>query len=700
MTDHFDMSAFLDDADDDVLEMEGGFKEYVVIMIDAQPNMLEPCTLEDKMFQGKSWLEASVHVAAAVLRTKVIQGATDEVAVMFFNTRAKKNDKNMGGVYVKHKMGEPDAGRVLQLKNFNLLKDFNGKIGAGSSDVSMRNECLENGFWIANALLPGRQKTGSYVEQRVVVFTRDAAPGTLKQSIELQAENIAGKGGLLQLAPLFNPQTGEGFDLQQFWGRLLSHAATNYSDAATAAAYGLSQAEDFSQKYGYEDNEETVLSLKSLSSVVRMRAYRKRAITRINWTLGPGGATIGVKLYQTIKAAWPGAKGAPVQIDPIDNKPLVKTKPTNLDAQTGIPLEQGQQPRLYYPSKGEGTFPIQYATDFDEIKQLKFPVTKGISLLGFKPVEDLKQWHQIREATFIFPDEGSMPGSLVAFASLLTAMIEREVIAVCTLVRGPRSEPRLVALVPQQEVSSEETGAMITPAGMYMHYLPFADEIRYPELDTGFTGTERPQPSQEAVDVAAELIAALNLYDGFDPADIPNPHMQHWLKMVEQKAITLEAENEGDSDEDDEGGGGGSEDKVNDPDDDFEMRIVEEVRKVEDLAVPDANSFAAVGDVVDCFIVAVCGAGFEGQLMGQKKKGTKRPAPGSAAAGPDASELNDQGKAAALEALDFPGKFAEGKLSSFKNDDLKLYCECHGLKKGGNKAELVARITEHLDSKE
>jgi len=615
-----------------------------------------------------------VHVAAAVLRTKVIQGGTDKVAVMFFNTRAKKNDLSMGGVYMKHDLNEPDAGRVLQLKNFNVHDDFDKKIGAGSPDVSVRNECLENGFWVANDLLSKIPKAGSNVEKRVVVFTRDAAPGTLTQTIEHIAENIASKGCSLQLAPLFNPQTGEGFDLQQFWSRLLSHAASDY-----------------------EENEGNVMSLESLSSVIRLRAYRKRAITRINWTLGPGGAVIGVKLYQTIKAAWPGAKGALLRIDPVDNEPLVKGEPINLDAHTGIPLEQGEQPRFYYPSKGDGTFERQYASGFDEIKQLKFPVTKGIYLLGFKPVKDLKPWHQIREATFIFPDEGSMSGSLVAFASLLTAMIEREVMAVCTLVRGPRSEPRLVAIVPQQEVSNEETGAVILPAGMYMHYLPFSDEIRHPEFDAAFTGTERPQPSQEAVDAAAKLVAALNLSDEFDPADIPNPHMQHWLKMIEEKAITLEGDNEGDSDDDFEGF---KEEVVDDSDDNFEMKTVEEGREVEDLAVPDAELFATVDDLVDSFIVAVCGAGHEGQLMGQRKKGTKRPAQGSAGAGPAAPKMNDQGKAAAAEALNFPEKLAEGKLSSFKNDDLKLYCECHGLKKGGNKAELVARITEHLESKE
>lgn len=639
------------------------------------------------MFHGMTWLEASVSVAAAILRTKVIRGGADEVAVSFYNTKEAKNSKDMELVYTIVDMGPPDAGRVLQLKNFTQ-KDFDRKIGAAPAEEN--NLAVDNALAVANDLLPGRPKTGAYIEQRAVFFTRDASPGPLRGSMTGQADSIGSKGGLLQLAPLTNP--GEGFDLSEIWCELLAKAATSHPDASN-----LNQPVGFSQqqKIGYDENEENVLSMETLGSVVRMRAYRKRAITRITWTLGPGGATIGVKLYATMSTAWPAAKGTPVKVDASDNQILVRAKPTLLDAQTGIPLEQGQTARLYYPSKPVVSFPTRYAQDADEIKQLKSPATKVLSLLGFKPMSDLAPWHQLREATFVFPDEVKVPGSLVAFSALLEAMLEGNVMAVCCLVRGPSAEPRLVALLPQREVTSEDTGTMITPAGMNMIYLPFADDMRYPELDSSFTGVEKPQPTQAAVDVAAEMIASLDLGDDFDPADIPNPHMQHWLKTVEDKAIALYAENEdgGSDDEEDKGAASGEEEEEDD-DEDLAMKEAETAAKdkgIEDLAVPNAEAFAAVDDLVDRFIAAVCAPGNEGNLLGQpKKQGVKRPA------GSSAPKLFGDDLAAAVDALDVPGKVAQGKLTSLKNDDLKLYCGHHGLKKTGNKAELVERIEAHL----
>jgi ATP-dependent DNA helicase 2 subunit 1 len=39
-------------------------------------------------------------------------------------------------------------------------------------------------------------------------------------------------------------------------------------------------------------------------------------------------------------------------------------------------------------------------------------------VLGFKPLASLSDYHQIREPTFIYPDEKRMPGSTSAFIAL------------------------------------------------------------------------------------------------------------------------------------------------------------------------------------------------------------------------------------------------------------------------------------------
>jgi hypothetical protein len=62
----------------------------VLVLVDAQPNMLEPLNsgaLRDKAFAGcRSWLEAAIKVCAAIIRTKIIEGAVDNVGIAFYNT--------------------------------------------------------------------------------------------------------------------------------------------------------------------------------------------------------------------------------------------------------------------------------------------------------------------------------------------------------------------------------------------------------------------------------------------------------------------------------------------------------------------------------------------------------------------------------------------------------------------------------------
>lgn len=62
----------------------------MLVLVDAQPSMLEPLSgglREGREFPGcKSWLEAAIKVCAAIIRTKIIEGAVDYVGVAFYNT--------------------------------------------------------------------------------------------------------------------------------------------------------------------------------------------------------------------------------------------------------------------------------------------------------------------------------------------------------------------------------------------------------------------------------------------------------------------------------------------------------------------------------------------------------------------------------------------------------------------------------------
>lgn len=86
----------------------------------------------------------------------------------------------------------------------------------------------------------------------------------------------------------------------------------------------------------------------------------------------------------------------------------------------------------------------------------------GLQLLGFKPLSSLKDWHQLRTASFLYPAEKARPGSTTAFIALHEALLAKEAFALCSFTRTRVAESRLVACLPQQELV-DESGIQAKP---------------------------------------------------------------------------------------------------------------------------------------------------------------------------------------------------------------------------------------------
>lgn len=175
----------------------------------------------------------------------------------------------------------------------------------------------------------------------------------------------------------------------------------------------------------------------------------------------------------------------------------------------------------------------------------------------------------------MYPDEGRAPGSATLFIALHDRMLALGVFALCSVVRTRASEVRLAAVIAQQEAVDsygqqvedftaaslawcvkysfaprstepdladlwqfslawlhdlQECGQnlliQVQPPGMNIIYLPFADDIRAPEKDGSFMGTDSHQPAgEEQIDAAEKLLNKLHLQD-FQPGMVPNPHLQ------------------------------------------------------------------------------------------------------------------------------------------------------------------------------
>ena len=108
----------------------------------------------------------------------------------------------------------------------------------------------------------------------------------------------------------------------------------------------------------------------------------------------------------------------------------------------------------------------------EEVAKMKNLVQPGFHLLGFKPRKYLKSYYHVKESSFMYPDEGTTIGSTSLFSVLLDSCVERDVMPVC-VHKGTSGTPRLVALIPQREVTDEEDGIQTKPPGFNVVFLPY-----------------------------------------------------------------------------------------------------------------------------------------------------------------------------------------------------------------------------------
>lgn len=66
----------------------------------------------------------------------------------------------------------------------------------------------------------------------------------------------------------------------------------------------------------------------------------------------------------------------------------------------------------------------------------------------------------------------------------------------------------------------------LTPPGLNMIWLPYADDLRAPENDYSFVGDPPyERASDDQVAAATKMLRKIQLH-GFVPGNVPNPHLQ------------------------------------------------------------------------------------------------------------------------------------------------------------------------------
>ncbi|KAB2600363.1 hypothetical protein D8674_010634 [Pyrus ussuriensis x Pyrus communis] len=612
-----------DDADNELFQGRESTKELVVYLVDASPKMFSTtCPSGDD--KDETHFHVAVSCIAQSLKTQIINNAYDEVAICFFNTREKWNLQDLNGVYVfnvaeQEYLDRPTARLIKEIDS--VEESFMSKIGSQYGIVSgSRENSLYNALWVAQALLrKGSLKTA---EKRVLLFTNEDNPfgnitGVIKTDMmrtTLQRARDAQDLGIsIELLPLSRPDSD--FNVSTFYSDLLGLKSDDLARFMPAAGEKLEDMKD----------------------QLRKKMFKKRLVRKITFSIA-NGLSIQLNSYALIRPTLPGAI---TWLDSVTNRPL-KAERSFICADTGALVQESA--KRFQPYKSEN---IKFSVE--ELSEIKRFSAGHLRLLGFKPLNCLKEFHNLRPSTFVFPTDEELIGSTSIFIALHRSMLRLNRFAVAFY--GSSSRPQLVALVAQDEIIS--AGGQVEPPGMHMIYLPYSEDIRNTEELHTASNDAPPRANDDQIRKAAALIKRFDLKD-FSVFQFANPALQRHYAVLQ--ALALEED---------------------------------EIPETKDETVPDEEGMSRPTFVsaLEEFKLSVYGDNYDEENAVENGK---------------ESETSKKRKAVAENAVkecanyDWGGLADNGKLKDMTVTQLKYYLTANNLPLAGKKEALISRILTHL----
>jgi hypothetical protein len=320
--------------------------------------------------------------------------------------------------------------------------------------------------------------------------------------------------------------------------------------------------------------------------------------------------------------------------------------------------------QIYVPLGADDTVKIKRSVNAN-------PDFGSLILYGFKPRDQVTFVDSVDNYYFIYPQDNKVQGSSKAFAQLFYGMQRKGVVAVGELLQRVSATSRCVAFWPKVDDGSSH---LPPQEGMIMMYLPFEDELRVmPErkdyavrMSTLMDQTTSDGPDtvmgdgpdivmsddaapstrwvpEELVEAAVSLIEKQTLADRVLGVDFQNARLAETWKLLEHEALRLEWE----------------------PSNDYDTVInPEHERAIMDAAGEQVNQLFSILPED------------EAKVTGKRKK----------TADPDADDTG----------IDWDQEYDTGMISKLTKNPLEKYCSAHGLKKSGNKQELVKRVIEDI----
>ena len=262
--------------------------------------------------------------------------------------------------------------------------------------------------------------------------------------------------------------------------------------------------------------------LRELTKRIRQKEIKKRTLGKCPFYL-TNNTKIYMNVYSCIKKS---NKGRIFNVDAKTNK-LLKIANSIICKDTGSELypEQVGTYQLY------GNKKIPFTKE--EMGKIKFLEEPGMKLMGFKSIDSIKPYYNLRESYFIYPNELYSNGSSKLIDALIKQMLNKNKCAIVKFVAREGSVIKICALMPQAEKYDEDY--FQTPPGFNMIVLPWADDIRSNSVIMAKFPKDLPEVNDEECELAKKLIKKMNI--SFDCRAFENYELQKFYATLQALAL-------------------------------------------------------------------------------------------------------------------------------------------------------------------
>ena len=482
------------DEDDEEIDETGykAVKDAVLFAIEVSPSMLQrPPGTGSKKADINSPLMATLKAAYHLMQQRIIASPKDLMGIMLYGTEASKfynEDSHTSGgwsfphCYLLTDLDVPEADDVKALKR--LVEDE----APEDEDIfkpTSETVGMHTVLFCANQIF--QQKASNFTSRRLFLVTNNDSPHSdnkaYRSQATVRAKDLYDLGVTIELFPISSPD--HDFDSKLFYDDIVYKAIPSDPDAVVYNPISVADSDTSKLKSGSTDG---ISLLQSLLSSIASKITAKRALfSVVPLEIGPG-LKISVKGYllykhqQAARSCYIYLAGETPQIAK-GTRQLVASETTQ-----GAAGEQVTAAREIEKTEIKKAFIFggeKIAFSVDEAKKLREFGDPVLRIIGFKPLQKLPLWANMKNSTFLYPSEEGYVRSTRVYSALYEKLFKDQLFGLCWFIPRRNATPVMAALVPtlsaeEEEESSNPASTSITgaPQGLHLIPLPFADDIR------------------------------------------------------------------------------------------------------------------------------------------------------------------------------------------------------------------------------